>query len=231
GKYLGFQAVKKYVGQERGRIEVLLADKNVVMSLEIGEVKIPVWTFIDHALDVTPAVPEPRGQAWKGDLNMIKLRLFRLFSLALFLVAAAAAGSASERPNFSGQWVFNAAKSKLELKVQLEAATFSIDHKDTDFHFSRVFIVGGQESTHSYVLATGGREKVEEQPDRTLHSRLYWDGDVLVYDVRIVLKDGREATNIVRYSLRDEGRTFVAEEKFRGPVLKYDNLWVADRKI
>ena len=26
------------------------------------------------------------------------------------------------------------------------------------------------------------------------------------------------------------GKTFVAEEKFRGPVVKYDNLWVAGRK-
>jgi hypothetical protein len=37
-------------------------------------------------------------------------------------------------------------------------------------------------------------------------------------------------TSVVRYGLRDEGRTFVAEEAFRGPVLKYDNLWVAERK-
>lgn len=136
-----------------------------------------------------------------------------------------------DRPNFSGDWVFNPEKSKVQTHMKLDSATFTIDHQEPEFRFSRVFVVGGQNNAFSYSLATDGKGKVEEQQDRTLHSRLYWDGDVLVFDVRIVLKDGREATNVVRYSLRDGGRTFVAEEKFRGPVLKYDNLWVADRKI
>ncbi len=61
-------------------------------------------------------------------------------------------------------------------------------------------------------------------------SRLYWDGDVLVYDVRMIRKNGREATDVVRYSLHDGGRTFVAEEKFRGPVVQYDNFWVARKR-
>jgi hypothetical protein len=130
----------------------------------------------------------------------------------------------------SARWVFNAEKSNIQLQIRLERAAFTIDHKESEFCFSRIFLVGGEENAFSYSLTTDGKEKVEEQPDRTLHSRLYWDGDVLVFDVRIVLKDGREAINVVRYSLRDGGRTFVAEEKFRGPVLKYDNHWVADRK-
>ncbi len=150
--------------------------------------------------------------------------------LSLAPSAAASSSAVFDKPNFSGEWVFNAEKSKLEIKVKLESATFTIDHEEPDFRFSRVFVIGGKSDSFSYALTTDGKETVEEQPDRTLRSRLYWDGDVLVFDVRIILKDGREATNVVRYSLRDGGRTFVAEEKFRGPVLKYDNLWIADRK-
>ncbi len=161
---------------------------------------------------------------------MAELRFSRFLLLALFLAAAGAAATVLDKPNFSGGWVFNAEKSKLEVKVKLESATFTIDHREPDFRLSRVFVINGKTDSYSYALTTDGTEKVEERPDRTLHSRIYWDGDVLVFDVRIILKDGREATNIVRYSLRDGGRTFVAEEKFRGPVLKYDNLWVADRK-
>jgi hypothetical protein len=138
--------------------------------------------------------------------------------------------AAPEKPNFSGNWVFNPEKSKLEIKIKLESATFTIDHKEPEFRFSRIFVIGGQDNALSWALTTDGKEVVAVEDGRTDHSRLYWDGDILVFDVRMVLKDGREATNIVRYSLRDGGRTFVAEEKFRGPVLKYDNLWVADRK-
>ncbi len=161
---------------------------------------------------------------------MAKLSFCRFLLMALVLAAAGAASLAIDKPDFSGDWVFNAEKSKLQIQVKLESATFTIDHKEPDFRFSRLFVIDGKDDAYSYKLTTDGKEKVEEQPNRTNTSRLYWDGDVLVFDVRIVLKDGREATNVVRYSLRDGGRTFVAEEKFRGPVLKYDNLWVADRK-
>jgi len=150
---------------------------------------------------------------------------------AVFFLGLQAVGLAFDKPDFSGDWIFSAEKSKLQTQMKLDSATFTIDHKEPEFRFSRVFMVGGKEDAFSYSLTTDGKEKVEEQPDRTLHCRLYWDGDVLVFDVRIVLKNGREATNVVRYNLQDGGRTFVAEEKFRGPVLKYDNLWVADRKI
>jgi hypothetical protein len=161
---------------------------------------------------------------------MANLRVSRLVLVAFVLAAMGAAAAVLDKPDFSGDWVFNPEKSKLQAQFKLDSATFTIDHKEPDFHFSRVFVIGGKSDSLSYALTTDGKEKVEEQPGRTNTSRLTWDGDVLVLDVRIVLKDGREATNVVRYSLRDGGRTFVAEEKFRGPVLKYDNLWVADRK-
>jgi hypothetical protein len=161
---------------------------------------------------------------------MASLRISIQIFMALVLAAAGAAAPASEKPNFSGSWVVNLEKSKLEIKVELESATFTIDHKEPNFRFSRVFVIGGKDNALAWALTTDGKEAVTVDDGRTDHSRLYWDGDVLVFEVRMVLKDGREATNVVRYSLRDGGRTFVAEEKFRGPVLKYDNLWVADLK-
>jgi len=146
------------------------------------------------------------------------------------LTLAVGVSSAADKPNFSGTWTFNPQKSKLQSRFPITAGTFVIDHQGPRFHFSRVFVMSGKEDSFSYDLTAGGPEEVTTNPGRTLYSRLYWEGDVLIYSVRIVLKDGREATNIVRYSLGDEGRTFVAEESFRGPVLKYDNLWVADKK-
>jgi predicted amidohydrolase len=71
---------------------------------------------------------------------------------------------------------------------------------------------------------------LEKDGGRTSRSRLLWDGDTLVFEDTISLPDGRQVTDVVRYTLKDGGKTFVAEEKFRGPVVKYDNLWVADKK-
>jgi hypothetical protein len=148
---------------------------------------------------------------------------------ALLLVLAISAPG-QEKPDFSGEWVFNPEKSRLEVKWNLESGTFTIDHREPNFRFNRVFVINGKRDSHSYSLTTDGKEEVSEQAERTVHSRLYWDGETLVFDSRILLKDGRETTNVVRYSLRDGGKILVAQEKFRGPILQYDNLWVADKK-
>lgn len=153
--------------------------------------------------------------------------------LGLLAAAGAAVRTAATdpaKPDFSGTWIINLEKSRLQIQAKIESGEFTIDHKEPDFRFRRVFVIDGKKDEISFALATGGTVKTEELPDRTVHSRLYWDGDVLVFDARIVLKNGREATNVVRYALSDGGRTFVAEETFRAPVLKYDNLWVAERK-
>jgi hypothetical protein len=142
----------------------------------------------------------------------------------VFALLLAVAASGQEKPDFSGDWIFNPQESKLEIKIKIARASFTIDHKEPNFHFSRVFVIDGKQDALSYTMTTDGREVVRKQADGTTYSRLYWDGDGLVFDTRIMLNDGREAINIVRYSLRDGGKTFVAEEKFRGPVLKYDNL-------
>jgi len=89
----------------------------------------------------------------------------------------------------------------------------------------------GREDSLSYELTTDGREKAEKLSDRTVTSRLRWDGDVLVLQNRIVLLDGREAIDTVRYRMLKNFQTLVAEEEFRGPIRKHDNLWVADRKV
>jgi hypothetical protein len=152
------------------------------------------------------------------------------FLIVGLLCVAGMASLAADKPDFSGTWVLNLKKSQLQIQEKLDSATFTIEHKEPDFRFSRVFVVEGKADALSYALTTDGKEKIDKQPGRTTVSRLTWDGNVLVLDERIVLADGREATNVVRYSLRDGGQTLVAEEKFRGPIHKHDNLWVADRR-
>jgi hypothetical protein len=153
------------------------------------------------------------------------------FDAALFLSAAILlAASNPGKPDFSGTWVVNLEKSRLADWAKFDSTTISIDHKEPNFRFHRLSVKGGKSDEASYGLTTDGVEKVEKESGRASYSRLTWDGEALVFQARLVLPNGREATDVVRYTLRDGGKTFVAEEKFRGPVVKYDNLWVADKK-
>ena len=153
----------------------------------------------------------------------------RLGVAATVLVLAGSVLGA-EKPNFSGTWVVDPGESRLADWAKFDQTTITIEHKDPSFRFHRVSVKSGRSDESAYALTTDGAEKVEKEGGRTSTSRLTWDGDTLVFQDVIVLANGRQATDVVRYILKDGGKTLVAEESFRGPVVKYDNLWVADKK-
>lgn len=132
---------------------------------------------------------------------------------------AGAAGALSTRQTLSGEEI-----------AKFDNTTITIEHKEPNFRFHRLSLKGGKADESAFELTTDGVEKVEREGGRVRTSRLTWDGEALVFYSHVLLPDGREATDTVRYSLQDGGKAFVAEEKFRGPVVKYDNLWVTDKK-
>ena len=134
----------------------------------------------------------------------------------------------SQKPDFSGIWKFNPEKSKLQIPVP-SSSTFTIDHKEPKFHLSRTNVYDGKPDTWKIDLTTDGKEVVEQEGDQTVRIRLYWQGNDLIFDSIIALKD-RQATNIVRYNLSPDGKVFTATESFRGPKLKYAKIWVFDKE-
>ena len=157
---------------------------------------------------------------------MSRIPIAAFLSLSLLALSA----PAQDKPNFSGVWVLNKAKSKLIKELgDLQKGVISIEHYDSVFKFSRTFTIGGKDDSFSYELTTDGKEVVGEEGDRKLYSRLYWDGDALVYVTRLVAPQG-DAINVVHYRLAATGRELRAEEQFRGPKLSYDNVWVLDKQ-
>jgi hypothetical protein len=130
--------------------------------------------------------------------------------------------------DFSGVWKFNPEKSRLQVPVP-SASTFVIEHEEPRFHLTRTHVYDGKPDTWSIDLTTDGTEVIQQEGDQTLHIRLYWEGNQLIFDSKIILGE-REATNVVRYGLSEDGKTFTATESFRGPRLKYDNTWVFDKE-
>ena len=59
-------------------------------------------------------------------------------------------------------------------------------------------------------------------------ARAFSEGDVLAFDSRVT-RGGVEGSNQVRYTMAPDGRSVVAEERFRSAVLNYDNRWWMDR--
>jgi hypothetical protein len=124
-------------------------------------------------------------------------------------------------------WKFNPARSVLQIRAP-DSTEFLIEHHEPALRISRTHIVGEKRDTFSLSLTTDGREVSVDRDDLRLRCRAYWEDDTLVFDSKLI-RAGEEGTNIVRYTLSDDGATFRAEERFRSSSLNYDNLWILDR--
>ncbi len=133
----------------------------------------------------------------------------------------------AQKPDFSGIWRFNPEKSSLQITPPT-ASIFQIDHQEPYFKIVRTHIFGEKSDTWGIQLTTDGKEFIQEESGEKLVGHLYWDGDILVFDTKIFLKN-REASNIVRYELSEDGKTLTATERFRGPAVKYDNIWIFEK--
>ena len=149
----------------------------------------------------------------------------RCFALLACLVPSVRAQRGT-KPDFSGTWELNLAKSKLEIPPPA-STTFYIAHKEPVFRFKRIHVYRGKPNTWGIELITGGPEVVQKEDD--FHARLYWQQDVLILD-SYWMEEGAKTTNIVKYSLSNNAMVFTADELVRGPKAKHHNVWVFDRR-
>jgi len=151
-------------------------------------------------------------------------RVVRLLAFGYVCTAATSMATDVSRPDLSGVWRYVPEKSKLQIPPP-ESAVFRIDHREPLLKLLCTLVTENGDDTWGIRLRTDGKEVVQEGDGETLRVLLYWDGNDLVFDYVIMLKD-RQATNVVRYHLSEDGKTCRATESFRGPIVKYDNIWV-----
>jgi hypothetical protein len=158
--------------------------------------------------------------------------VFRVtFLSTLILALLSVTHSQGPKPSFSGTWILNLNKSKLQIPPP-SSTTFVIQHDDPHFHLTRTHVFNGKSDTWSIDILTDGKQEVVEQisDEYTSHTRMYWEGSSLVLDMTITDKSGGKATNLVKYSFADNGKTFIALEHFKTPNDEHLNKWVFDKK-
>ena len=131
-------------------------------------------------------------------------------------------------PDFSGIWEFDPKRSSLQIESP-ESSIFVIEHREPHWRLERTHVFGGSEDTFTMELTTDGKPVVLNHCGWEFHARLYWDGETLVLDSKFT-RDGELVTNVVRYTLADNGRTFIAEERLRGEQHSHDNRWVFEKQ-
>jgi nuclear transport factor 2 (NTF2) superfamily protein len=157
------------------------------------------------------------------------MRTVGVVALCLLLATAVAAEQLA-KPDFSGTWKFNQARSGLESNAPTKSI-FVIHHQDPSFRLTRAHTWGERADTLSFEVTTDGEEhyrKEGQDGEYESWTRLSWLGDELVLDMKLAYS-GEEGTNVVHYRLADEGRRFIAVEWYHMPKTQHHNYWTFDR--
>ncbi len=131
-------------------------------------------------------------------------------------------------PDFSGVWSADFGRSSLEIQAPT-STEFTIRHEEPSLVLSRTHRAAGYEDTFTLELLTDGREQSIRKGDAEIRCRCTWQGESLRFESRI-LGGGAEALNIVVYTLSEDGRGIVTDERYSGPDRSYRNRWVLVRR-
>lgn len=130
------------------------------------------------------------------------------------------------KPDFSGEWVLNRQASSLSsVASAMQSGVMWIDHRDPKCGFRMNMSAGGQSVEPAWEILSDGTEVA----GGGALSRLFWEGDALVFDCRSQSPD-ESWTMSWRYELLEGGRRLRAVEQIRGGGRDQDNIWIFERR-
>ena len=128
----------------------------------------------------------------------------------------------AQKLNYTGTWVLNQEKSKLESRPEgLTSTVFVIKQDGDEFKLTRYHIFGEKKKKISFkMIADGKKRKVK----LLFNGKLEWKEDGL--EASLWRKNFR---NIVNYKFGNDKNEFIADEVFTGNPKDHHNIWVFAR--
>jgi hypothetical protein len=152
-------------------------------------------------------------------------KLFGLILLALALGLA----QAQAKPNFSGTWKMNAAKSEFGPMPAPDSRTDKISHADPSLK-DTVTQSGQQgEMTSDLSYSTDGKETTNTIRGNEFKSTVKWDGDELVIDNKGSF-NGQDVTLSDRWSLSEDGKTITIKRHAVSPMGEMDQKILLEKQ-
>jgi hypothetical protein len=139
----------------------------------------------------------------------------------VFFALSFAFAQTPNKPNFSGKWKLNTAKSDFGGGPALPDLAVEVRHKDPEMLLTQT--VQGQ--SLEFKLGTDGKEYSNETPDGTMKTTMRWDGDALA----VVSDYAGNATFKDRWWIEDKGRTMRLTRHISGANGEADWSLVLDK--
>jgi hypothetical protein len=157
--------------------------------------------------------------------KMISRLLFITFLIALSLGSV----FAQQKPDFSGTWKLNVAKSEFGVLPAPDSRTDVITHKDPSLS-AKVTAEGArgkQEFTANYT--TDGKEAVNKMGEREIKSTVKWAGSSLVVSSKFVFNDA-DVVGEANWTLSSDGKTLTINQHYASSLGDVDQKFVFEKQ-
>jgi len=136
--------------------------------------------------------------------------------IALLLAFGLSVVTAVAKPNFTGEWKMDAAKSDFGPMPPPESLTYKIKHEEPKVEMvsAQKGVQGEFESNAKYT--TDGKECVNTIRDTEIKSTLTWDGDALKMASKLNFQ-GADITLDDKWTLSEDGKTIVIDRQISSP--------------
>ena len=131
--------------------------------------------------------------------------------------------SIAQKPDYTGTWVLNLQKSKLEFPPEgLTSSVFIIKQDGNKFQLTRYLIFGEKKRKLGFKMNADGKTR---RVKIFFKGKLEWKGNNLQATLWI-----KNFLNIVNYKFGNSENQFIADEVFTGKPQNHHSIWVFDRK-
>lgn len=156
------------------------------------------------------------------------MRRMMLLAAAAALFSLCLAGA--EKPNFSGVWKLNNAKSDFgPMPGGPDKFERTIDHKDPNLKMTTVQAFQGQERSNSVEYVIDGNEKTVETPMGPMHVTPVWKGDNLEITVKREIQ-GNQIKSVETWGLSEEGKVLTVKTDISTPQGDFSLKFVMDKQ-
>jgi hypothetical protein len=152
----------------------------------------------------------------------------RLFPLALLTLVFGMA-HAQAKPNFSGTWKVNVAKSEFGAMPAPDNRTDQVTHAEPDL---KVHVTQGSQMgdmNYDAAYTTDGKESTNTANGNVFKSTVKWDGDDLSIDTKGSF-NGTEFTAKDRWTLAEDGKTMTVQRHLASAMGETDQKIVYEKQ-
>lgn len=159
------------------------------------------------------------------------MRTMRQTGLILAGLLFLAAGvSAQGKPDFSGDWKLNIAKSNFGQMPAPTSLTQKITHADPSLKVQTAQSGDFGDFNSDFSFTTDGKECQNAMGDLfKMTSTVKWDGDILLFDNKMDFQ-GNAMTGTDKWALSPDGKTITVQRHFNGPMGEGDAVIVLEKQ-